>query len=600
MKKRYLILLALFLTWSVFAADPVKIQSINFLQEGEVSKLIIDVEGDVVAERTHIKADKQILLDIKNAFADNKVLRGIDTSEFSGSAVYVSPYRKPGTKNDIRFAIQLRDNVRSFIERRSNRIILHIENRFGVFTRAKLKNAEEQDFSSEQVSEVKSDEKIHIPKSTSLDDILENLTQSGVKRYVGRKISINVNNLAYRELLKMIGDTSGFNIIIDNDINQLKPLTINLTNLPWDQVLDTIMDLGGLVAEKHGNILTIKTAKKAREEKQKELDEAKTTKTLEPLVTKIFPISYAEIGGIQTILNQYKTPNRGNITPDNRSQSLIVKDTVEVIERMKKIVEVLDTQTPQILIQAKVIEASENYTFRAGLNGNGIQFGYDPFGDVGTNAGSFQFSSITTEGAPGLVNASITVFKRLTDLQFRLDLMESESRVKIISSPKIITENNKSAQIQAQDTRNFITTQAGASGVANSQITPVSATTSLNVTPKVTNEGSILMQVQVTKSGFGPQTDPTQPPPTTTNSLNTNVMVDNGSTIVIGGIYSTNDSEVVSGIPFLKDLPIIGWLFRSAYNPVKNRSELVVFITPRIINQEEAGLVNRELDDIGI
>jgi len=325
----------------------------------------------------------------------------------------------------------------------------------------------------------------------------------------------------------------------------------------------------------------------------------KTTKTLEPLVTKIFPISYAQVSDIQTILTEYQTKERGSITPDLRTQSLIVKDTVEVIERMKKIIEVLDTQTPQILIQAKVIEASENYQFRAGLNGNGIQFGYDPFGDVGDNSGSFQFSSITTEGAPGLMNASITVFKRLTDLKFRLDLMESESKVKIISSPKVITENNKAATITSSDARNFITTAPGANGVATSEITAVTATTSLNVTPKVTNEGSILMQVSVTKSGFGAQSDPTKPPPTTSNNINTNVMVDNGSTIVIGGIYSTSDATAESGIPFLKDLPIIGWLFKSAYHPQKGRSELVIFLTPRVINQEEAGLVNREMGEVG-
>lgn len=582
-----------------FAQEQSKIESINFIQEGEVSKLIIDFSGEAMAERTHIKSDKQILLDIKNVKTDEKNMRGIDTSEFSGSAVFISPYKKPGTKNDIRFAIQLRDNVRSFIERRKNRLILHIENRFGVFTRAKLKKAEEQDFSVSS-SEQEEGEKIFVPKSNSLNDILENLTQSGVKRYVGRKISINVNNLNYPDLLKMIGDTSGFNIIIEDEVRNLPPLTINLTNLPWDQVLDTIMDLGKLVAVKHGNILTIKTAEKARQERQKELDEQKTTKTLEPLVTKIFPISYATTAEINAILSSYSTKNRGTITQDIRTQQLIVKDTVEVIERMKKIIEVLDTQTPQILIQSKIVEANENYAFRAGLGGNGVSFGYDPLGDVATaNAGSFQFNSITTDSNPSPIGASIQVFRRLTQLNFRLDLLESESKVKIISSPKVITENNKAAQISTKDTFNFVTTQAGASGVANSQITPVTANTQLNVTPKVTNEGSILMQVQLTKSGFGSQSDPSLPPNTTTNNVNTNVLVDNGSTIVIGGIYSSTNSLSESGIPFLKDLPIIGWLFKSAYNPQRSRTELVIFLTPRVINQEEAGLVNRELDEVG-
>lgn len=593
-----LVIIISILSFSIHAADrPVKILDVNFIQEGEVSKLIIDLSGDVVAEQKPLKEDHQILLDLQNVVATKKIMRAIDTSEFSGSTVFISPYKKPGTKNDIRFAIQLRDNVRSFVERRKNRIILHVENRFGVFTRAKLKKAEQQSYSSSDLT-AGSGKKVFVPKSSSVEDILLNLTQSGVKRYVGRKISINVNNLSYAEILKMIGDTSGFNIIIDNAVNELPPLTINLTNLAWDQVLDTIMDLGKLVALKHGNILTIKTEASAREERQKELDAKNATKTLEPLNTKVFPISYASLSDISKILEAYKTEGRGTITPDNRTQNLIVRDTVEVLQNMKKIIETLDTQTPQILITSKIIEAIDSYEFKAGL-ANGITFGFDPFGDVAANEGNFSFSSATSTSAPGAVSASINVFKRLTDLNFSIDLLETESKIKIISSPKIVTENNKSATISTVDTKNFSVTST-VDGSTTRQILPIKATTSLNVTPKVTNEGSILMSVSITKSGFGTQEDPNRVPDTTNNTINTNVLVDNGSTIVIGGIFTTNDAEVSSGIPFLKDLPILGWLFKSAYNPVKKRSELIVFITPRIINQEEAGLVNRELGDIGL
>ena len=140
----------------------------------------------------------------------------------------------------------------------------------------------------------------------------------------GRKISLNVNNVSYQEVLKMIGDTSGFNIIIEDQVSKLPPLTISLTNLPWDQVLDTIMDLGDLIAFKHGNILTVTTAEEARIAKQKELDEQSKNKVLEPLVTKIFPISYAELEDIKKILESYSTKDRGAITEDKRTQNLII------------------------------------------------------------------------------------------------------------------------------------------------------------------------------------------------------------------------------------------------------------------------------------
>jgi type IV pilus assembly protein PilQ len=598
MYKRILII-SLLLSLNVWAQETSKIESVNFIQEGEVSKLIIDFSDRVISERNHIKSDKQIILDLKNVTADKKFMRGIDTSEFSGSAVFVSPYKKPGSKNDLRFAIQLRDNVRSFIETKGRRITLHIENRFGVFTRAKLKKVEENSFSSDSTAKGK---KVLVPKSNSLNDILENLTQSGVKRYVGRKISLNVNSIQYQEVLRMIGDTSGFNIIIEDDVNNLKPLTISLTNLPWDQVLDTVMDLGNLVAVKFGNILSIKTAAKARVEKQEELDTQNKNKILEPLVTKVFPISYAELEEISKILKAYSTEKRGSIQSDKRTQNLIVKDTVDVIERMKKIIETLDTQTPQILIEAKIVEAEEKYEFRAGLS-DGLKFGYDPISSIGdgtNDSGSFQFSSATNIDGPSILNASMSV-ARLTNLAFSLELMESESKGKIISSPKVITENNKPATISNKTTRRFIVNALDANGNQVPTSTPIPATISLNVTPKVTNEGSIAMAVSVTKQGYGSQDVAGELPSTTDRSVNTNVLVENGSTVVIGGIYQTEDFQIESGIPFLKDLPLVGWLFKNAYNPSKSRNELIIFLTPRIINQEEAGLVNRELgDDLGL
>lgn len=583
-----------------YSAEVANVKSVNFIQEGEVSKLIIDFDKSVYAERTQIKDDKQIILDVKNVKAPKKLLRGIDTSEFSGSAVFVSPYKKPGSENDLRFAIQLRDNVRSFIENKRNRVILHIENRFGVFSKKKLEKVES---TSKTVADSTSNEKINIPKSGSIEDILENLTQSGLKKYIGKKISINVNNVPYKDLLRMIADTSGFNIIIDDQINRLKPLTLSLTNIPWDQALDTIMGLGDLVAEKYANILSIKTAAQAMDEKRKELENKNRNIIQEPLVTKIFPLSFADPENIVKILQGYQTENRGRIEIDTRTSNLIVKDTVEVIERMKKIIETLDTQTPQVLIEAKIVEANEDYEFRAGLGRGGFGFSYDPVTDgsnLAENSGSFSFSSAPDKEAPGVFGATVAVYKRLAGLEFSLQLMESESKGRVVSSPKVITENNKSAKISSSDQRNIRVIQpATGQNPAIESIQQISADVSLDVTPRVTNEGSIAMQVSIAKSSFVATTAEALPNQLT-RDIKTNVLVNNGSTVVIGGLYQTETNEIQSGIPFLKDLPLIGWLFRSAYNPNRVRSEMMVFLTPRIINQEEAGLVNREMEGVNI
>lgn len=581
-----------------------RIQSVNFLQEGEVSKLIIEVDKPVSADRFHVKDDKQIILDIKNAKIDPKLLRGIDTSEFEGATVYVSGYPRPGAPQDIRFAVQLRDNVRSILDTVGNKLVLSIENRFGVFSRARLQEgtSEVKSTGSDAISStgdvVEDNVRLSVPKSNSIEDILENLVQSGPKKYVGKKISINVSEIPVKDLLKMISDTSGFNIIIDNAVTAIPPMTLSLTNIPWDQALDTILSLARLVATKNSNILSVKTLEQTTKEREA-LAAAEALKIgLEPLVTKVFPINFADIASLMTIIKDYQTEKRGTMQQDARTNSLIIKDTVDSIERIQKIVELLDTQTPQVLIEAKIVEANEGYSKRLGLR-SGLSFGYDPVtpsGSLDANSGpGFNFSStgMGTAEVPGFLNLSIARLKRLGPLNMALELMESEDQGRVVTSPKVITQNKKPAVISSTDAVNFLTSVPGPTGTTT-QITNVSVVLNLTVTPQVTNGGTINLDVNLSKGGFGTTNIEGAPPPTTQRNIRTSVMVDNGSTVVLGGLYSTSTRESHSGVPYLKDLPIIGWLFRSSYNPATTRNELLVFLTPRIVNQEEAGLVGRD------
>jgi type IV pilus assembly protein PilQ len=459
-----------------------------------------------------------------------------------------------------------------------------------------------------QIAEDQTSATINVPRSNDIIDILENLTQSGPKKYVGKKISINVKNIAVSDILKMLADTSGFNVIIDEDVDKSPPLTLTFTNIPWDQALDTVLQLSNLVAKKNSNILMVTTYDKAVAEKQQKLENEKKIAEKEPLVTKIFPISFADLGDIEKILKEYLTPERGKITTDQRTNSLIVKDTVEIIEKMKKIVETLDTQTPQILIEAKIVEATESYSKRIGLE-NGLTFGYDPVSPIQTSSGpGFSFNSATSPDAANFMGVSIGVFRRLTNLNFNLQLMENESKARIISSPKVITQNKKAATLSSTEQTSYRVANAaqaavvGAGAGAGAQplaaqlainFEKISADLNLNVTPQVTNEGSINLEVNIQKSGFGTSPFPDGPPDKTTRNIQTNVLVDNGSTIVIGGLYRTEKLDSQSGVPFLKDLPLLGWLFRTPFNDATSRSELIIFITPRIINQEEAGLIDR-------
>lgn len=592
MKKGFFLFGLLALSYNAFSQE---IKSVNFVQEGEVSKLIIETDQDnTFAERFHVAEDKQIILDLKNIKVSPKLLRGIDTSEFPGSTVFISGYRKPGTKSDVRFAVQLRDNVRSIIENKGKSIVLNIENRFGVFSAAKIRTSEiVGGAKSEKVEDIVG---LNVPKSSSIEDILANLTLSGPKKYIGKRISINVKDIAVADLLNMIADTSGFNIIIDQAVNSVPALTLTLTNVPWDQALDTVMNLSKLLAQKNANILVVKTLALAAKEREEELAAAKQKEGLEPLVTRVFLINYATLTDIQKIVTDYVTKERGAIQLDERTNSLIVKDTIESIERIKKIIETLDTQTPQILIEAKIVEASESYSKRIGLS-RGITFGYDPFrntaNDTPTGPG-FSFSSAPTAALPTAAGMTIGIYKRLLNLDVTLQLMESESKGRIISTPKVVTQNKKAATISAGEQTSFRVQQlATGNAPAVATFQNIEATLNLSVTPHVTNDGAISMSINLQKSAFGTRPTPDSPPNISRRTVNTNVLVDNGSTLVIGGLYTTSTLETVAGIPYLKDLPLVGWLFRTPRAPDTTKNELLIFMTPRIINQDEAGLGER-------
>ena len=329
-------------------------------------------------------------------------------------------------------------------------------------------------------------------------------------------------------------------------------------------------------------------------------------------MTKIFPISYAKLADLQKILSEYSSDKagsegggtaaagkRGKISSDVRTNSLIVKDTAEVIERMKKIIELLDSQTPQVLIESKIVEVSERYSKEIGLD-KGLSFGYDPFSataSTGTNSGTFSFNTAPDPGR-GLFGLSIGRLSKLVGLDFSLRLMESESKGKVISSPKIITKNNQAANITQDEATYFpedevIAGSAGAATTTKTTFKPQNTKLELDVTPQVTNDGSISLEVKIKKDSLIPSAIPKTPQDEVKRVITTQVLVDNGATVVIGGIYSFSQSENHSGIPFLKDVPLIGWLFRTKYNPSYIKKELIIFLTPRIINQEEAGLVDR-------
>lgn len=246
----------------------------------------------------------------------------------------------------------------------------------------------------------------------------------------------------------------------------------------------------------------MKTLDQATKEREAELKAAQLKEGLEPLVTKVFLINYATLTDISKIVKDYITPVRASIQVDERTNSLIIRDTVDSIERIKKIVETLDNQTPQVLIEAKIVEANESYSKRIGLT-RGFTMNYRPFGDIADPAGNFTFSSAPTEAAATALGATFSVYKRIANLDFNLQLMESESKGRIISTPKVITQNKKEATITSSEQTSFQVTQVQ-TGSTLPLVTFQNITADLNlkVKPQVTNDGSISMDIDLSKSAF--------------------------------------------------------------------------------------------------
>lgn len=440
---------------------------------------------------------------------------------------------------------------------------------------------------------------LRVPKSGEIRDILENLTYSGPKKYVGKAVTINVNDMPVPDLLKMIAEVSGFNIIIRDEVRGAKPMSLNLRETPWDQVLDTILTLGKLTAEKNENILVVSTLDQVGEEKKLKIENEKLTRAKEPLLTKVFKLSFAKSKEVIPILKEYSDKERGIITADERTQQLIVKDIYSNINQMSKILKVLDKKTPQIMIEAKIIEATERFTKNIGFE-NGIGFGYDPIGTPGadsgpgfaysggsaastTTAGNFSFGGDTAFGALGF---SVGIFRRLQNLRAMLNLMEQEDKGKIISSPKVVTKNNQKATIGSTQTRTFpiqrINDTTGTPAIAYEQY---DASINLDVTPQVTNDGSISLDVDIKKQDFIDTQN--EFPGRASKDIKTTVLVNNGDTVVLGGLYQLDHEESTRGVPFLRNIPLLGWLFRGADRSQDTKEELVIFLTPSILNNNQ-------------
>jgi len=429
-------------------------------------------------------------------------------------------------------------------------------------------------------------------------------TESAKKegKFTGSPITLKLKDADVHEVLRLIGETSGFNIVISPLVTG--KITVSLDHVPWDQALDVVLTTMKLGAERNDSVLRVLPRDVLLAEKQQDLDSKKLSMATAPRVTRIFPISYADMSQLSTLLQAFanaqnatggSSSNTTQIPPatiiiDNNTQSLIVRDTSENVEKIRKMIQLLDVQTPQVLIEGKIVEATEQFTKDIegsfGLGGTAMGFGFN-----GQQAllGSAALIPSTASPAAGAV-AGATIMNlggRLIGINATMRMAEAENKLKVISSPRTVVLSGKSASItQAETTAKTLITPGTATSPATSQIVQVTANTKLDVTPRVTNDGSVFMKLNLTRDVLQDQSGT---PAVEPRLLNTEVIVESGNTLVIGGVLNIDDTENSSGMPFLRKIPIIGALFGSE-NISKTKSELMFFITPRILNQKKTAM----------
>ena len=407
--------------------------------------------------------------------------------------------------------------------------------------------------------------------------------ESQEKRFTGEPISLELKDADIKDVLRTFAKITGLNVVVDPDVSG--SVTVNLENVPWDQCLDLILKINRLDYVVENNVLRVARIDRLTQEKAQQAAYRKEAENARPMRTVTKTLSYAKASAVKSVLTSqsFILSDRGSVVVDDRTNTLIIRDATDKIEGILNLIDSLDQPNPQVVIEARIVETTR--TFSQSI---GTVWGYNLAADAahGTTTGLKFPNSISSTGqvvlgqpGNGIISIGFADILDSFNLNFALQAAEANGLVKIVSSPKVTAQNNEKAHIQSGILLPIQT-------VANNTVTVqyIDATLSLDVTPQITAEGTVLLDIDLKKreplSGINLQSGNNAP--ISTRDAKTRVMVRDGGTTVIGGIYQLTENDQRNGIPGLSKLPIIGALFRNR-NLSTQHDELLIFITPRII-----------------
>lgn len=411
--------------------------------------------------------------------------------------------------------------------------------------------------------------------------------------YSGEKLSLNFQDIDVRSVLQLIADFTDLNLVASDTVQG--NITLRLQNVPWDQALDLVLKTKGLDKRKVGNVLLVAPADEIAARERQELESQKQIAELAPLKRELIQVNYAKASDIARLFQsvtsaEEATEERGSITVDDRTNSIIAYQTQDKLDELRRIVAQLDIPVRQVMIEARIVEASVDFDKELGVQWRGLGIGDNNW--IVGGRGSVDSSGLPVTSSPGGfvdlgaagstsgINLGFITDNTILDLE--LQAMEKTGNGEVISQPKVVTSDKETAKI-AKGTE-IPYQEASSSGATSTSFKE--ATLSLEVTPQITPDNRIIMEVKVTKDepDFS-RVSATGAPPIKKNEVNAKVLASDGETIVIGGVFSNTQTKSVDKVPFLGDLPYLGRLF--SHDVVKDsKTELLVFLTPRIMNNQ--------------
>ena len=553
------------------------IRDIKVILSGDKTNVVITADKDIDAETFTVEGNK-IVIDVNNAklsipkeevpVENNKVI----------SKIRIGRHKTPVRK--VRIVTDLKEQVTYDVSKKGK-----------IFTLSMLSKMDEKspEMAVSEAKEIANREPIKEPVSEPSEKVMPSppvITPSISPKYLGKRVSFDFQDADIINVLRLLAEVSKLNMVIGDNV--AGKVTMKMLDVPWDQALDVILKMKGLGKVYEDNVLRIDTLANIAQQQEEEAKAKEAMIKAEDLVTKILPVNYAKAGDIAESIKK-SLSGRGDITVDIRTNTLIIKDIKDKQEEINKLLQTLDRPTPQVLIEARIVQADSNFAKDLGIQWGGnysntpgdynIGMITGPTGTVGAPTTGFAVNLPAAGVAGTKGNVGFTIGKTVGDafnLDLRLSAGETQGLTKVLSAPKIATLDNREATIQQGESIPYKTvSQTG------TKTEFIDATLTLKVTPKVTPDGHIAMNIKISKNRQG-SIVVEGTPSINKKEATTEVLVKDGETTVIGGIYEITDVDDVSGVPWFYQVPVLGWLFKSTQK-VNIKSELLIFITPKII-----------------